>query len=886
MMDMNRIGQMHFNYSGVKASQISFPLGGIGSGCIGLSGNGRLIDWEIFNRPNKHSVNAFSHLAIKAEHQGKLVDARVLQGDLLSPYMGECYEPGRTPGVGFGAGPARDTMAGFPHFASLDFRGEFPIADLEFQDTHFPGRTRLRAFNPFIPLNAQDSSLPAAFFEIAVENTSEWELDYTVALTVNNPNPVDGAFNAFARHDWGSDLRLGTTSPLDKGAGDLTVATDAALTSVQEYWFRGDWFDNLVIFWKDFTTAGGLPPRSYARAAAGRQSDHGTLAAHFVVLPGETGRVRFVLAWNFPVFRKYWRPLGTVGGSECCDESDVRSWKNHYATLFADSSATARYALENWQRLHDETLLFKESLFSSTLPVPVIDAIAANISILKTPTVLRLEDGSFYGFEGCRADTGSCEGSCTHVWNYAYALPFLFPTLERSMRNLDYRYNLSPDGDMPFRLQLPLGSGRSGFRPCVDGQLGGVIKVYRDWKISGDNDWLRTLWPSVKKSLEFAWSEKNADRWDPDKSGVISGRQHHTLDVELFGPNSWLTGFYLAALKAAAEMAEFCGEPETAAEYRAIFAKGKVFADRELFNGEYYHQRVDVVDRSLLAPFGDADPYYWNDEHRQIKYQIGEGCGIDQVVAQWHANLCGLGEIFDPGQVRKALSAVYRYNFKPSFREFVNFYRIFALNDEAGTVMFSWPAGKDKPVIAVPYAEETMHGFEYQVAAHMIMNGMETEGCELVKAVRDRYDGEKRNPWAEMECGSNYARSMASYSLLNAFSGFSFDLTKGEIGFDPPGGLRQPLKFFWSLGSAWGTVKISAESICLQVLYGELRLRRLRLPAIYRKSAGMKAALNGLQIASAASRNGAMEFETEIALVKDGWLEIGQRPNEIKEGGQ
>jgi hypothetical protein len=137
-----------------------------------------------------------------------------------------------------------------------------------------------------------------------------------------------------------------------------------------------------------------------------------------------------------------------------------------------------------------------------------------------------------------------------------------------------------------------------------------------------------------------------------------------------------------------------------------------------------------------------------------------------------------------------------------------------------------------------------------------------------------------------MECGSNYARSMASYSLLNAFSGFSFDLTKGEIGFDPPGGLRQPLKFFWSLGSAWGTVKISAESICLQVLYGELRLRRLRLPAIYRKSAGMKAALNGLQIASAASRNGAMEFETEIALVKDGWLEIGQRPNEIKEGGQ
>ena len=139
------------------------------------------------------------------------------------------------------------------------------------------------------------------------------------------------------------------------------------------------------------------------------------------------------------------------------------------------------------------------------------------------------------------------------------------------MRSADYKYNMRPDGGMPFRIQLPIGSAQSAFRACCDGQFGGVLKTYRDWKICGDNAWLRSIWPEVRKSIEFAWSPENEDRWDPDKSGVLTGRQHHTLDMELFGPNSWLTGFYLGALKAGAEMAEAMGEADTAAEFMAIF---------------------------------------------------------------------------------------------------------------------------------------------------------------------------------------------------------------------------------------------------------------------------------------------------------------------------
>ena len=508
------------------------------------------------------------------------------------------------------------------------------------------------------------------------------------------------------------------------------------------------------------------------------------------------------------------------------------TWRNYYAVLFPDAVASARYCLEHWDRLERESRLFRDTLFASTVPPEVLDAVSANISILKTPTCLRLEDGSFYGWEGCHHDSGCCEGSCTHVWNYAYALPFLFPALERSMRDLDYRNNMRPDGGMPFRLQLPLGSERSGFRPCADGQFGGVLKVYREWKISGDTDWMRSLWPEVRRSIEFAWAPTNDDHWDPDRTGVLHGRQHHTLDMELFGPNAWLTGFYLAALKAGAEMAEACSDSETATTYRAIFDRGRQWTNRNLFNGEYFVQRIDLDERSVLMPFerdaGIRDTY-WSEEHGELKYQVGEGCGIDQVLAQWHADLVGLGDIFDRNQTRCALGSIYRHNFRPSMRDVFNPCRLYCIDDEAGTTMFAWPQGSRTPVVPVPYAEETMHGFEYQAASHMILNGMVEEGVEMVKAVRDRYDGKRRNPWNEIECGSNYARSMASYALLNAFSGFEFDMVRQTIGFHPVRTVSGRFRCFWSLASAWGEIEIRPDAAVLRVRYGNLALRSIAL---------------------------------------------------------
>ena len=851
----------HFTYRGAQLDEISFPLGGIGSGSIGLAGNGRLIDWEIFNRPNKGSINGFSHFAVKAERAGEVVDARVLHGDLTGPLSGSLRS---TWLHSFGFGPTRSSLGGLPHFADVEFEGTFPVATLSFADEKFPGMISLRACNPFIPGNSDDSSIPAACFELQIANTGDDDLDYTVALAVTNPAGPGKSVNR-AERDGGAQLLTLATHGIAADHpryGDLTIATDCPEVSFQEYWFRGMWFDDLTIYWHDFTAPGGFANRSYPEPTAGGggggfgRDDTGVLAARIGVAAGQTRSVRFVLAWSYPNCVNYWHPVGAEEQQrhEPPPEVHVGEWRNYYATRFPDSAASALYCLREWDRLQGETLGFRDALYASSVPPAVLDAAAATLSVLKSSAVLRLEDGTFYGFEGVRVDQGCCEGSCTHVWNYAYAMPFLFPDLERSMRDADFRYNAAPDGGMTFRLQLPLGRERLGFRPCADGQFGGVIKAYREWKISGDSEWLCGHWETIKKNISFAWAESNPDRWDADRDGVLEGRQHHTLDMELFGPNAWLNGFYLAALAAGAEMADHFGETDTAAEYRALFARGKAWTDQHLFNGEYYQQQIDLTDRSILEAYESGDPKesyrggrsqvwnYWDDEHGEIKYQLAEGCGIDQVLAQWHANICGLGEVFDHEQTRSALGAIFRHNYKNSFREHFNPARLYALDDEAGTIICSYP--RALPVVPLTYAQESMHGFEYQAAGHMIQEGMLEEGLAMVQAVRDRYDGSRRNPWNEIECGSNYARSMAAFSLLLAYSGFEFDAVRGHVGFSPKVAAA-PYTAFWSLGSGWGTCTLDTTQIRLQAAAGELRLSSFASDRLVGAAGG---AVTGVQV--------------------------------------
>ena len=814
---------MKREYKGNERTEIRFPIGGIGTGCIGLDGAGRFREWEIFNRPNKGDMNGFSHFGIKAEQNGKTIDARVMNADHVGPLMGE--------GRGYGFGIQRSFLTGVPHFKDSIFHGEFPFAEVEFVDDTFPGKVKLSAFNPFIPSNEDDSGIPAAFFTASVTNDTDAPIDYTFELSVKNPS-AEGHENKLVSGSSFQGIELSDDTPeeaVKHGSVLIAMPADEQMQA-QQYWYRAGWFGNLGVFWQNFTAPGTLQNRVYEPYE--KKEDLATIAVRFAAAPGETVSKRFLIAWYYPNCVNYWSEHAATPGDSHPYEEKI--WKNYYAKQFASASAVAEYAMGEWNRMQNETQLFHDALFACTLPDAAVEAISATISVLKSPTVMRLENGAFYGWEGCGAYTGSCEGSCTHVWNYQFALPFLFPRLERSMREMDFDYNQSADGRMSFRLQLPLGTGPSPFRACVDGQMGGIIKTYREWKLMGDDEWLRRLWSKVKKSLEYAWAPTNTDRWDTEKSGVITGRQHHTLDMELFGPSSWLNGFYVGALKAASEMASAMGDPD-ATEYRKLYEQGRAYTDRELFNGEYYCQKVDIRDKDILTPYADGQTLtggktvetYWNDEAKQLKFQIAGGCIIDQVLAQWMCELSGVGEILDREHVDSALKAIYKHNYRTSMRGYFNPCRIFAMDDEAGLVICSWPEGVEKPVVPIPYAEESMHGFEYQAASHMILHGLEKEGEQVVASIRARYDGTRRNPWNEIECGSNYARSMASYGLMLAYSGFTFDMRQKKLGCKP----LHDGTYFWACDGAWGSFAKSEGKAEMTVLYGSLTLNKWVIPS-------------------------------------------------------
>lgn len=818
-------------YRGEKRNEISFPIGGIGSGCIGLGGDGRFREWEIFNRPNKNTLLGFSHIAIKAEREGYVLDARVLNTDLKAPFTGEVS---REIYRGFGHGPYRQTMAGIPHFEDGVFRAAYPLAELAFQDCRFPGQITLSAFNPLIPLQEDDSSIPAGFFEITIQNDRQTDLDYTVAFSLCSPFPQGSDQHQIIAEDGRHYLimRRNDCEADHLDYGEMCIATDAKDISFQQYWYRGAWYDNLAVFWRNFTAPGKLQDRVYTGPVPGAnqsEADTATLAAHVPVKAGETRRVRFMISWYFPSCSYYANP-------ERRDQQGKNQWKNYYAILYPGAKEAAEDGLKRWDSLYAQTQRFVQAFYSQSLPPVMLEAAGSNTSILKSPTVLRLENGAFYGWEGVHSHEGSCEGSCTHVWNYAYALPFLFPRLERSMRSLHYQYDQDEAGGLRFRTQLPLGAPKWNFRPCCDGQFGDVIKVYREWKLCGNDDWLRSLWEQVKRSIAYAWSDENPDRWDHDRDGVLEGRQHHTLDMELFGPNTWLTGMYLAALKAAAEMADHLGEKEQAAQYRAIFERGRKKVDETLFNGEYYEQAIVLSDKTVLEAYldapnalfgGDIIAAYWNDEAKEIKYQFGQGCVADQVLGGWHGAMCGLGDVLDADHVKSALRSIFKYNYKDDLRLHINPCRIYAMADERTTLICEWPEGKYKPIIPAPYTEEGWPGIEYQLAAHMQSVGMYSEALTIVQAVRDRYDGFRRNPFNEIECGSNYARSMASYALIIAVSGFRFHLGEGMIGF-VPNDPNEDRRYFFSVDTCWGVYTQKGDARTLMVEKGTLSLQRFQ----------------------------------------------------------
>ena len=785
------------------ATEAKFLLGGIGTGNVSVGSRGQFCDWEIFNTPGKGNALPYTFFSIWTRGGDEKPASKVLESKINKPHERS---------HGYNSSDA----AGLPRFDRAELTGEYPFVTVNLEDDDFPVSATLSAFTPFIPLNAADSGIPGAVIRWRVKNLTDIEREVSVAASIANAVGFTGygkyfpsfeieeaGLNEF-RRDGGLNGLYYTSPDLCEchlTHGSMAISSASENVTAKPEWLATGWCDGIHDFWDDFTEDGRLTkPRELGVASKLNTSAQklrvGSLALHETI-PAFGERVfEFILTWYFPNRPKAWRP----DESKCCGSDNPELEENFYATLFNDAWDAALYLKNNLPRLEKTSRDFHRALFTSTLPGYVINALSTNITIIRSTTCFRLKDGTFLGWEGGFDAQGCCEGSCTHVWNYTQALAFLFPELEQSMRRTEFLLETDCCGNMAFRTQRVFGKARWDMLPATDGQMGTIVRLYRDWKFSGDDALLKSVWDKASLALDFAF-----DYWDSDGDCVLDSQQHNTYDIEFYGPNSLSNSIFFAALKAGAEMARHMNDADHEKKYREAFEKGSARMDELLWGGEYYIQVLENVN--------------------EYRYQYGKGCLSDQLLGQQLAHVAGLGYVLPEDRVKKAVHSIFKYNFLSDLSNHHNVQRTYAINDEKGLLLCSWPNG-GRPHFPFVYSDEVWPGIEYHVAAHLIHEGFIEEGLTIVKAVRERFDGFNRNPWNEIECGNHYARSLAVWSVLIELCGYKFDLVKGKISFNPVVS-KEDFSCFFSTGKCWGIYrqKIGAGGEIereTEVLYGSL----------------------------------------------------------------
>lgn len=787
-------------------NRVAFPLGGIGSGMICLEGTGALSHFSIRNKPDIFNEPlVFSALCIKGKDENI---ARVLEGQVPD------WKKFGNPGSGNGAA---DKTYGLPRFLEAKFIARFPFGIISIEDPKIPLDVQITGWSPFTPGDSYNSSLPCAALEYKFKNTFSQKINAIYSFNTKN-FMAESENNAVLPMGNGFILWEGGTNEKPWQQGAFCVSVDDEEVIINHAWFRGGWFDPLSVAWKNIKEGNCVnnPP-----IEEGDPSPGASLYIPLNLEPGEEKTVKLKLSWYVPVSNIR---IGDDPGEDdqsCsfCGENreQKETYQPWYSTQFKDINEVAEYWSDNYLKLREKSNQFSNSFYQMTLPDEVVEAVAANLTILKSPTVLRQFDGRLWGYEGCCDSRGCCHGSCTHVWNYAQALPHLFPGLERSLRQTEFNENQNEEGRQKFRANLPIRPTTHDFHAASDGQLGGIMKVYREWRISGDTEWIRLLWPRVKQSLNYC-----INSWDPDHLGVLVEPHHNTYDIQFWGPDGMCTSFYLGALQAAIEMGKELNEDISL--YKKLLKSGIDYMEKELYNGEYFYQKVQWSEERLLKEVQYPEERELLKEEGP-KYQYGKGCLSDGVLGSWMAAVCGLSAFLDKGKVISHLKAVYKYNFRKDLKEHANPQRpSYALGSEGGLLLCSWPEGNE-PTLPFVYSNEVWTGIEYQVASHLMMNGMIEEGLDIVRTCRDRYSGKVRNPFNEYECGHWYARAMSSYGLLQGLTGIRYDTVNQVLHINPS--IEGDFTSFLATETGYGNVGLKDGKPFVDVIEGTIDISQI-----------------------------------------------------------
>jgi len=811
--------------TGEKLRCSAMPLGGIGTGTVALGGDGLLKQWQITNTVMHRAFVPNSFFAVRTRKLNNSNEKSISRALICTkPHDGINFIPAKSVSDHTITNNMKDFFNKLPQVENIIYSGEYPISFLKFEDKALPIETRLIAFNPFIPLDSKNSGIPVIIFQIHIKNISDVQVEATVLGNLmnflgwdgkktirNESNPLFGGNYNQQKNlkSWKAIyMKSKTLLKTDKRYGNLTFAIDQNDAIVSTQW------ENLDNFWSTFSDTGALFENESGDRSEYEKTWTGSLATKIVLNPNEKKVINFCFTWNFPNRKVDWHINKSL-----IDDDKTEYWTgNRYNEWFKNSFETLKYVQNNWEMLLDYTNKFHEDFFSSTLPPEVLTSISATLSTIRTPTCFWIRDGTFHGFEGChgastgKSSGGCCPLNCTHVWNYEFSLAHLFPSLERTMRETEFKMQHKL-GYLPHRTVIPLYLPQFGevpdigdVPPAIDGMFGMILKIYRDFLITNDRDFLKKSWVYIEKLMDFIFKE-----YENESDGMITRAQPNTYDCSIYGLNTFISSLNLVALLACEQIALELDIKKWAEVCREKYKFMREVIDKECWNGEYYIQKYDSLEIN--------------------KFQYGIGCLSDQLIGQWWAFHLGLGYIFPKAHVQQAIKSIVKYNFKETLNGFKQTPRVFASNYDSGLLVCSWPNG-GKPEVPTYYTDEVWTGIEYEVAALCFYIGEIESGLNIIKAVRERYDGTHRNPWNEVECGDHYVRPMSSWTLIHALTGISYSSKLNQFSISPKINQRNFQSFFITK-SAWGKIsQIITQKmlICsITISYGTLELSSIRI---------------------------------------------------------
>lgn len=794
---------------------IGMPVGGLHAGTVYAGGDGRLWLWQIYNE------------TFEGSHEG--IDPKTVMWNdgsserKIRPRDGAAYvdptlaDDKRVLEQGFAV---KVIIGGKTFIKELNenfwdeviFKPEYPIATIQYRSKDFPVAIDLKVYSPFIPLAAADSALPTTILKLTVKNTTGYKIQVSLLGWMENGasklsgkegtgeriNTVSANTNSSSIFSSFNTANEALKKAPDSGTMCFTLHyADGKANAQINPWPITDWHFRL--------------PEGHSASVDAPEKLIGAISLTKDLAPGGSITAPYSISWHFN------NPHPKL--KDLVKDADAGFY---YGARFKDAREVSKYLDDNFERLSSTTELWSTTWTDSTLPYWFLERTFINIGTLSTANTYRFSDGRFWSWEG----VGACAGTCTNVWQYAHAMARIFPELERDMRQrVDLGVGFKEDtGAILFR-------GEDETRPAIDGQAGTILRFYREHQMSADNTFLQTNWLKIKKTVQFMLDQdKNGD-------GMTDTPMENTLDAVWEGEIAWIVGLCIAAASAAQAMAREMDDQSFEQTCEKYVTAGRKNMEKELFNGDYFIHRPDAIKgRKELGSYNT--------------------CHIDQVYGQSWAFQVGLPRVISREKSISALKSLWKYNFTMDVGPYIKTHlggRPYALPTEGGMIMNTNPHNEPKPygentTWQLGYFHECMSGFEHQVAAHLMAEGMAEKSLILTRIIHDRYHAARRNPFNEIECSDHYARAMASYGTFITACGFEYHGPKGYIKFAPKLNAVD-FKAPFTVAEGWGTYAQSKtgakQNHSFELKYGKLALKEVALEKIGGSKIGAVSAMLG-----------------------------------------